>query len=108
MKKARFFFYSFLVTIAIVVSLIFAATKSPSVQRMLADKVAKELSKEWGTHISIGRAVLNGLITVRLDSITIEDQSRLPMIQASQIGAKMSLTELLRGKFRIYARLPPS
>ena len=70
---------------------------------MLADKVAKELSKEWGTHISIGRAVLNGLITVRLDSITIEDQSRLPMIQASQIGAKMSLTELLRGKFRIYA-----
>lgn len=85
--------------------LLFAATKSPSLQRQLAHKVAKELSAQWGTHVAIKSVQLNGIISMQMDSICIDDQSRKPMVNIARVNAKMSPLELMKGKIRIFAAI---
>ena len=57
-------------------------------QNWLADKAAKELSQEIGTHISIDKIGVNWNGTIDVKNIYIEDQSKDTLFYIKQINAK--------------------
>ncbi len=103
MKRARIIFRCLLLTLAILLALAYWLPKTEGVKHFLGKEIAAQLSKDWNTEVAIEEVCIDGLLDLKLKGIKVSDQQHRPMLTARQIGARLSLVEMLKGNIRIYA-----
>ncbi len=77
------------------------AVNIPSVQRLLAGGVARLLSSELQTEVSIGRVQLGFNGRIIIDEVAVDDQSGAPMLTVRRLGTRLNLLELFNGRVRL-------
>ncbi len=70
----------------------------PVVQNFLAQEVAFVLSEKLGTKVKIGSVNIGFLNHVVLDDVHLYDQSKLPMLDATRMAAKIDVLPLTQGR----------
>ena len=73
----------------------------PAFQTFIAARVASALAEKLGTRVSISRVDLGILNRVIIDDVNIFDQRHKPLLNASRMSAKLSLSDLLSGKITV-------
>ena len=73
----------------------------PSVQSFIGSKVGSALSEKLGTKVSVGKIDLGFLNRLIIDDVVIYDQSKIRMIYASRVSAKIDLMSLGKDKIII-------
>jgi len=76
-------------------------THVPAVQRYLGNTVGHSLSQKLGTEVKVGRVDLGFLNRIIIDDVHIIDQRKKPMLDASRLSMKYSLSDLSQGVFTI-------
>jgi len=72
-------------------------THVPAVQRYLGSTVANSLSQKLGTDVKVGRVGVGLPNRIIIDDVHIDDQRNKPLLNASRLSAKFSLTDLSKG-----------
>ncbi|MBK5721954.1 translocation/assembly module TamB domain-containing protein [Dysgonomonas sp. Marseille-P4677] len=73
----------------------------PPVQEYVKDVVVKELKKQIGTELGIGRLYFLPFNTLALDSVYLYDQSNQKVLMADRISAGVDLFALMHGDIEI-------
>ena len=74
----------------------------PYIQQNLSNIVSKELSHLLNTEVSISQINIGLLNRIILDDVNIQDLENEPLLKASRMSAKFSISELFRGKITIH------
>ena len=81
--------------------LLLLLTNIPSVQQWTAARVARVLSDELQTQVSMSNVRLGLFNRVVVDDVLLCDLSGRPMLTAARVGANIDLFELMEGRIRI-------
>lgn len=73
----------------------------PAVQRRVAVAVGEAVSAKLATRVTVGTVSLGMLNRIIIDDVTIDDQSRRPLLAVHRLSAKLDVVALLRGRIEV-------